>query len=280
MAEKFDDLLDNRKVRLQWENRYLAAQQELARFLEPIVKGFREAAAKLVIGRIEFDLLCAIARDQAAGAGEFGFQWIENEGGNNVVVPSKSVEKPTCRFIITLEIAHDADERVMRRQPAGLTENEVEAARVWRSITIGIERPVLSYDRLQDLHNGLAAAPWFDNDGLGVVENDCSNSVADIQRPPGRQGGHFRCRDRFHCDATSKEHAKALVNNEQCRAIPLLCVNSSMRLAHASGYLPIDTSDVVTGKVIADLLEIQSASAKPGSFPTRQKALDGLARQK
>lgn len=195
MAEKFDDLLDNRKVRLQWQNRYLAAQQELARFLEPIIKGFREAAAKLVIGGVEFNLLCAIARDQAAGAGEFSFQWIENEGGDNVVVPGKPVEKPTCRFIIALEVAYDADERVMRRQPAGFSENKVEAARVWRSLSISIERPVLSYDRLQDLHNGLAAAPWFDNDGFGVVENDGANSVADIQCPPGHQGRHFRRSD-------------------------------------------------------------------------------------
>ena len=46
-------------------------------------------------------------------AREFGLHGVEYEGGNNVVVPRKPVEKPPCRFIITGEIADDTDERVM-----------------------------------------------------------------------------------------------------------------------------------------------------------------------
>ena len=96
-------------------------------FFEPVFKGFRKAAAKLTIRGVEFNLLCPIACDQAAGAGKIGFQWVENEGGNNIVMPREVVEELPRRVIITFEIAHDADKRIVRSQPAGFSEYEVEA---------------------------------------------------------------------------------------------------------------------------------------------------------
>jgi len=131
----------------------------------------------------------------------------------------------------------------------------------------------------QPAHHPVFAAGGPRLDNSLIVEQDRADAITHAQHSPGGHGGYLGGYHRFHHFAAAEEHGQALVRHHHNRSIALLGIDADVGFAGTVGDPPVHGADVVTGPVMAQLIEVQTAAAQLGSFAPCQQGAHRLLRQ-
>mgnify|MGYP006928197425 CR=1 FL=1 len=75
-------------------------------------------------------------------------------------------------------------------------------------------------------------------------------------------------------EATPEEHVDALINKQECGAVPFLVVDARMWPTRSRGDFPVDVADIVSRDVGTEFTEVESPSAETRSVRARERAMN------
>jgi hypothetical protein len=78
-------------------------------------------------------------------------------------------------------------------------------------------------------------------------------------------------------ELTAEEHVDALINEQECRAVPFFVVDTCMRPTCSRGDFPVDVADIVSWDVGTELTEVETPAAQTRSVRARELAMNRQA---